>query len=71
MNTSIELGKSETELNIFSFNQIVAVTNDFCEENKLGEGGFGPVYKVVLPVQGKSASKVSNLLDFCFSFLFY
>ncbi|KAG6751359.1 hypothetical protein POTOM_045893 [Populus tomentosa] len=64
MNTSIELGKSETELNMFSFNQIVAVTNDFCEENKLGEGGFGPVYKVVLPVQGNSASKVSNLLDF-------
>ncbi|KAF9670893.1 hypothetical protein SADUNF_Sadunf13G0116500 [Salix dunnii] len=45
MSTSFEIGKSETELNIFSFNQIVAVTNDFCEENKLGEGGFGPVYK--------------------------
>lgn len=71
MSTSFEIGKSETELNIFSFNQIVAVTNDFCEENKLGEGGFGPVYKVVLPVQGNSASKVSNLLDFFSSSLFY
>ena len=24
----------------------MAATNDFSSENKLGEGGFGPVYKV-------------------------
>lgn len=34
------------ELPIFSFSSIVASTNNFSMENKLGEGGFGPVYKV-------------------------
>ncbi|KAK4386656.1 Receptor-like serine/threonine-protein kinase SD1-8 [Sesamum angolense] len=33
------------ELPIFSFSSIVAATNDFSISNKLGEGGFGPVYK--------------------------
>lgn len=60
MNTSIELGKSETELNIFSFNQVVAVTNDFCEENKLGKGGFGPVYKGNLLNQEVAIKRLSK-----------
>uniref|UniRef100_A0A0D9XTW0 Protein kinase domain-containing protein n=1 Tax=Leersia perrieri TaxID=77586 RepID=A0A0D9XTW0_9ORYZ len=30
----------------FDFSQVLNATNDFSEENKLGEGGFGPVYKV-------------------------
>lgn len=30
----------------FSLASITAATDNFCEENKLGEGGFGPVYKV-------------------------
>uniref|UniRef100_A0A0C9RPD1 TSA: Wollemia nobilis Ref_Wollemi_Transcript_5712_1424 transcribed RNA sequence n=1 Tax=Wollemia nobilis TaxID=56998 RepID=A0A0C9RPD1_9CONI len=29
----------------FSFNTLRRVTGDFCNENKLGEGGFGSVYK--------------------------
>ncbi|GKB55862.1 G-type lectin S-receptor-like serine/threonine-protein kinase, partial [Tanacetum coccineum] len=33
------------DLLIFSFASIMAATNDFSPENKLGEGGFGPVYK--------------------------
>lgn len=32
----------------FSFDDIKAATNDFSKENKLGEGGYGPVYKVIL-----------------------
>ncbi|KAG5233498.1 G-type lectin S-receptor serine/threonine-protein kinase [Salix suchowensis] len=60
MSTSFEIGKSETELNIFSFNQIVAVTNDFCEENKLGEGGFGPVYKGNLMNQEVAIKRLSR-----------
>ncbi|KAA8525712.1 hypothetical protein F0562_007567 [Nyssa sinensis] len=33
------------DMKIFSFASIVAATNNFSGENKLGQGGFGPVYK--------------------------
>ncbi|XP_026396076.1 cysteine-rich receptor-like protein kinase 10 [Papaver somniferum] len=32
----------------FNFNVICDATNNFAEANKLGEGGFGPVYKGIL-----------------------
>nr|GEV39804.1 G-type lectin S-receptor-like serine/threonine-protein kinase At1g67520 [Tanacetum cinerariifolium] len=38
-------GGKGNDLLIFSFASIMAATNDFSLENKLGEGGFGPVYK--------------------------
>lgn len=34
------------DLSVFSYSSILAATSNFAEENKLGEGGFGPVYKV-------------------------
>lgn len=34
------------DLPMFNFNCIAATTNNFSEENKLGQGGFGLVYKV-------------------------
>jgi len=34
----------------FDFKAIEAATNKFCETNKLGQGGFGEVYKVLLPL---------------------
>lgn len=37
------------ELPLFNFNCVAIATNNFSEENKLGEGGFGPVYKGKLP----------------------
>lgn len=37
---------SQHELPIFSFGSIAASTNNFSITNKLGQGGFGPVYKV-------------------------
>ncbi|KAF8379003.1 hypothetical protein HHK36_028430 [Tetracentron sinense] len=33
----------------FNFRQIKAATQNFSSANKIGEGGFGPVYKGVLP----------------------
>ncbi|KAL6140061.1 hypothetical protein ACLB2K_058362 [Fragaria x ananassa] len=41
--------KNDTELPLFSLRSISAATNNYSEDNKLGEGGFGPVYKGVLP----------------------
>ncbi|KAH0984194.1 hypothetical protein GBA52_011371 [Prunus armeniaca] len=41
-------GKNDTELPVFGLKSILNATNNFSEANKLGEGGFGPVYKGIL-----------------------
>ncbi|XP_041016131.1 receptor-like serine/threonine-protein kinase SD1-7 [Juglans microcarpa x Juglans regia] len=38
-------GKKDVELPQFSYESVSAATNNFSNANKLGEGGFGPVYK--------------------------
>jgi hypothetical protein len=38
----------DLELPIFDLGTIAAATDGFSIDNKLGEGGFGPVYKVAL-----------------------
>jgi hypothetical protein len=38
--------KTSTYFAVFSFSQIRNGTDKFSTENMLGEGGFGPVYKV-------------------------
>ncbi|XP_071733756.1 G-type lectin S-receptor-like serine/threonine-protein kinase At1g67520 [Rutidosis leptorrhynchoides] len=38
-------GGKGNDLLLFSFASIMTATNDFADENKLGQGGFGPVYK--------------------------
>ena len=35
------------DFTFFNYSQVLDATNDFSVENKLGQGGFGPVYKVV------------------------
>lgn len=38
--------KDDLNLPLFYLSTIVDATGNFSVENKLGEGGFGPVYKV-------------------------
>ena len=40
-----EDGKSH-ELKVLSLDRVKSATSNFSESNKLGEGGFGPVYMV-------------------------
>ncbi|CAN1161112.1 Receptor-like serine/threonine-protein kinase SD1-8 [Linum perenne] len=40
-----EYDQNNTQLSFFSFKDVLAATDNFSESNKLGEGGFGPVYK--------------------------
>ncbi|ONI18586.1 hypothetical protein PRUPE_3G224900 [Prunus persica] len=42
-------GKNDAGLPLYRLRRILAATNNFSEANKLGEGGFGPVYKGILP----------------------
>ncbi|PPS13850.1 hypothetical protein GOBAR_AA06736 [Gossypium barbadense] len=44
-----ELHGLELQTGYFSLRQIKAATNNFDSANKIGEGGFGPVYKGILP----------------------
>ncbi|KAI6704887.1 hypothetical protein NL676_007849 [Syzygium grande] len=41
--------ENRLQLPIFDMVTILRATNNFCDSNKLGEGGFGPVYKGQLP----------------------
>uniref|UniRef100_A0A0D9WZT9 non-specific serine/threonine protein kinase n=1 Tax=Leersia perrieri TaxID=77586 RepID=A0A0D9WZT9_9ORYZ len=64
----IEEGNSGFSL--YDFAQIKEATKNFSRENKLGQGGFGPVYKGILPgglevaVKRLSACSVQGLLEF-------
>ncbi|XP_057955774.1 G-type lectin S-receptor-like serine/threonine-protein kinase At4g27290 [Malania oleifera] len=44
----VEVQGEHLELPLFKLSIIVDVTNNFSSHNKLGEGGFGPVYKGTL-----------------------
>lgn len=47
----VESGIDQAEfkdLSLFKFKELEVATNNFSEINKLGQGGFGPVYKVMV-----------------------
>ncbi|KAJ4726191.1 S-receptor-like serine/threonine-protein kinase [Melia azedarach] len=56
--------KEDLELPLFELDTIATATNNFSVNNKLGEGGFGPVYKGTLEdgqeIAVKRLSKVSG-----------
>ncbi|CAM8909323.1 unnamed protein product [Rhodiola kirilowii] len=56
---SMESNSSNLELPLFDFETISRATNNFSVDNKLGEGGFGPVYKGLL--QGGQEIAVKRL----------
>ena len=45
-NKEFEEGTTSSDLPLFDLSVIAAATNNFSDANKLGEGGFGSVYKV-------------------------
>ncbi|KAI3688572.1 hypothetical protein L2E82_46229 [Cichorium intybus] len=59
-----ESQKDDLELPLFNLSEIAKATHNFLFNNKLGEGGYGPVYKGILPdgkeVAVKRLSKTSN-----------
>ncbi|KAJ8767709.1 hypothetical protein K2173_020649 [Erythroxylum novogranatense] len=64
------LDSNAPRLQVFSFAMVKAATNNFSIANKLGEGGFGPVYKGTLPggqeiaVKRLSESSTQGLEEF-------
>ncbi|KAL7587777.1 hypothetical protein Lser_V15G37284 [Lactuca serriola] len=53
----MESQDDDTELTSFSLSVISKSTNDFANDKKLGQGGFGPVYKGVLDDKREIAVK--------------
>ncbi|XP_075508484.1 G-type lectin S-receptor-like serine/threonine-protein kinase At1g67520 [Primulina tabacum] len=51
-------GAKGHDLRLFTYASILAATDNFSSKNKLGEGGFGPVYKGVTPERHHIAVKV-------------
>ena len=41
-----DIKKKEVKMPLFSFASVSPATDNFSDTNKLGEGGFGPIYKV-------------------------
>jgi len=54
--------KEDMDLSIFEFSILVKATNNFSSTNKLGEGGFGPVYKVIYPYSMKTFTFFDKIL---------
>nr|GLL20489.1 receptor-like serine/threonine-protein kinase SD1-7 [Ipomoea trifida] len=57
-------GKEDDDLPFFNFKSIEMATNYFSTENKLGQGGFGPVYKVwTVWIEGRISELIDPTMD--------
>lgn len=43
-----KIDSEDLDLPLFKLITVADATNNFSDDNKLGEGGFGPVYKVII-----------------------
>ncbi|KAJ8528312.1 hypothetical protein K7X08_022004 [Anisodus acutangulus] len=65
-----KIDKMSHEVQLYNFESLAIATDNFSPENKLGEGGFGPVYKGELPdgqevaIKRLSTSSGQGLLEF-------
>ena len=55
--------EEDMELPLFDLSTIARATDDFSLNNKLGEGGFGPIYKVNWQYVGTLNSKEIAVID--------
>jgi hypothetical protein len=61
--------KEELELPFFNMDELASATNNFSDSNKLGEGGFGPVYKVI--IIHKQSCNMASEFSWCVLLLVY
>lgn len=54
--------KDEFESPLFSLATVASATNNFSCANMIGEGGFGPVYKVINVIYGPRVEKMMNAI---------
>ncbi|KAJ7962993.1 putative Receptor protein kinase [Quillaja saponaria] len=56
-------GQTNHDMHIFSFGSIATATDNFSSVNKLGEGGYGPVYKAwQLWIEGRASELIDPIL---------
>lgn len=51
---------ANSEFTFFDFSQVSDATSAFSDENKLGQGGFGPVYKVKKLMHASYVASISH-----------
>lgn len=54
--------KKDIDVPFFELESIVAATDNFSQAHKLGQGGFGPVYKVAYYRNNQISSNLESLV---------
>lgn len=62
--TSIQDTLTLQDLPVLKFETLAIATDNFSEANKLGKGGFGPVYKVFMAISSISCYTTYSIVLF-------